>query len=82
VFTGVEDKLISMSKFVRSLSLTLKDVCHVGDDLQDMSLLEACGTSVCPQDAVWQVKEIVDLVLTTPGGRGCVRELTEKLALI
>jgi len=81
VFTGVEDKLTSMSQFVHSRSLTLNDVCHVGDDLQDVSLLEACGTSVCPQDAVWQVRKIVDLVLTTPGGKGCVRELTERLNL-
>lgn len=81
VFTGVEDKLTSMSQLVRSLSLTLNDVCHVGDDLQDISLLEACGISVCPQDAVWQVKKIVDLVLTTSGGKGCVRELTERLRL-
>lgn len=51
----------------------------VGDDLQDLPLLLACGLSFAPADAVREVREAVDRVLTSAGGRGAVREAVEVL---
>jgi 3-deoxy-D-manno-octulosonate 8-phosphate phosphatase (KDO 8-P phosphatase) len=54
-------------------------VAAVGDDLQDLPLLLACGLSVAVADAAREVREAVDHVLARDGGRRAVRELVELL---
>jgi len=54
-------------------------VAAAGDDLQDLPLLLACGLSFAPADAVSEVREAVDCVLSRAGGRRAVRELIELL---
>ena len=51
----------------------------VGDDLQDLPLLLACGLSFAVADAVREVREMVDHVLSREGGRRAVREMVELL---
>jgi 3-deoxy-D-manno-octulosonate 8-phosphate phosphatase KdsC-like HAD superfamily phosphatase len=41
--------------------------------------MEISGFSVCPLDSHPKIKKISDLVLTTNGGRGVIRELLEEV---
>ena len=52
-------------------------VGYLGDDLVDLPVLSRCGLSFAPADAVPEVCERVDRVLTLAGGRGVVREMIE-----
>ena len=54
------------------------DQCaFIGDDLFDLGVLDKVGFSACPADAVEEVKNSVDFISQSPGGRGAVRELIE-----
>lgn len=64
----------------RELGITLAQVCYVGDDVNDIDLLQVVGYAACPQDAVDEVKTIQGIhILTKEGGKGAVRELTDRL---
>ena len=42
-------------------------------------VINACGIGACPSDATEEVKETCDFISSKPGGRGCVREVVEKV---
>ena len=57
--------------------ITLEEVAFIGDDINDMSIIDIVGFSACPSDASQSVKDKVSLVLNTKGGYGCVREFSD-----
>ena len=64
-------------KWLDSLGYTFEQVAYIGDDLNDMPMLDKVGIASCPADAVSQVKKVCHLVLNRKGGEGCVREFIE-----
>jgi len=55
------------------------EVIFVGNDLPDLDTLDVAGFFVCPADAEPEVLRRADLVLTKRGGRGALRELTDRI---
>ncbi len=76
---GCDDKLTILSDWLRANDLHWDEIAYVGDDLNDLDCLQVAGFSICPADAVPQVRETVDLCLNTPGGGGCIREIVDYL---
>jgi len=74
---GIVDKLAVFEKLIEFHSLKRKQVAYIGDDINDLTTLQACGLSVCPADAMSYVKTRVDLVTQTSGGQGAVREVAD-----
>ena len=54
-----------------------EEVAYMGDDVNDIPLLEKVGLSACPADAHPEVRSRVHFVAKSPGGFGAVRELCE-----
>lgn len=79
VVQGAENKLPALRKLADKMGVPLSEVCYVGDDLQDLSAIDAAGISAAPADAAAEVLAAVDWKLSTPGGHGAIRELVEKL---
>ncbi|MBR3648456.1 MAG: HAD hydrolase family protein [Paludibacteraceae bacterium] len=64
------------------LGITLQDVCFVGDDVNDLDLLEVVGHPCCPPNARPEVLAIPGIHVTgTPGGQGTIRELCDAILL-
>lgn len=62
------------------LGITLKEVCFVGDDINDVELLCAVGYPCCPPNARPEVLAIPGIrVLKTPGGKGAIREIADEI---
>lgn len=62
------------------LGITLREVCFVGDDVNDIDLLEAVGYPFCPPNARPEVLAIPGIrVLATPGGQGAIREVCDMI---
>jgi 3-deoxy-D-manno-octulosonate 8-phosphate phosphatase (KDO 8-P phosphatase) len=59
--------------------LTLEDVCYVGDDVHDVSLMREVGLAVAVADATAWPKRVAHLVTEHAGGAGAVREVCELL---
>ena len=74
---GIVDKLSVFMKLVKHYKLKMKEVVFIGDDINDLGVLKACGLSVCPADSPLYIKEHVDLITTAKGGEGVLREVAD-----
>ena len=79
VFLGVEDKLATLSGLCRDLGVDLAEVVHMGDDLNDVALLEAVGCPLTVAGAVPEAIEASLFVTERRGGDGAVREVCDLL---
>jgi YrbI family 3-deoxy-D-manno-octulosonate 8-phosphate phosphatase len=76
-----ESKLTRLRTICSSLGIELAQVAMIGDDINDLEIFEVCGFSACPSDAVPEVKNVVNLVLSRKGGEGCIREFVDEYLL-
>lgn len=73
-------KLQAAQEICDKLGITLADICYVGDDVNDVELLNAVGYPCCPPNARPEVKAIKGIrVLNTPGGQGAIREIADEI---
>ena len=79
VLQGRSDKLAALGEILEMTGCTAAQACAIGDDLQDLPLLNAVGVAVAVADACPEVRTMADTTTATPGGRGAVRELVEWL---
>ncbi|WP_201276722.1 KdsC family phosphatase [Bacillus sp. SB49] len=79
VYQGIHHKQKVLDEILESLSLTMEDVCYVGDDINDLPVLRNAGFSCAPSDGVEIVKRDVDFVTKAKGGEGAVREVVEAI---
>jgi 3-deoxy-D-manno-octulosonate 8-phosphate phosphatase (KDO 8-P phosphatase) len=75
---GERDKLAGYAKLAH-LGVPDEEVAYMGDDVNDVALLEKVGLAACPADARPEVRARAHFVATSPGGRGAVRELCDLL---
>ncbi len=78
VYVGSEPKLGILNAWLEELNLTLENTVFVGDDINDLDIIEAVNISACPADATPSIKSKVDIVLRKNGGHGCIRELVDE----
>jgi 3-deoxy-D-manno-octulosonate 8-phosphate phosphatase (KDO 8-P phosphatase) len=57
----------------------MKEICFIGDDVNDIPALQIAGLSACPADARPSVREHCQFVSTLGGGNGAVREIVDAL---
>lgn len=74
---GIENKLDCLNNILDIENLTLEEVAYIGDDLNDLSIIEKVKLSGCPNDAVEKVKQKVDYICKIDGGKGAFREFAE-----
>ena len=51
----------------------------MGDDIPDFEVMRAVGLACCPADAVQEIREIAHYISPFNGGKGCVRDVIEKV---
>jgi 3-deoxy-D-manno-octulosonate 8-phosphate phosphatase (KDO 8-P phosphatase) len=74
---GIMDKYNVFEKLVEFHKLKRKQVAYIGDDINDLKVLQNCGLSACPTDAMSYVRTRVDIVTEANGGQGVVREVSD-----
>jgi 3-deoxy-D-manno-octulosonate 8-phosphate phosphatase (KDO 8-P phosphatase) len=79
VYLGHTDKLPVYEQFLQQTQLSHQEVCYMGDDLPDLPVLRKVGLPTCPQDSMPEVMEAAAYVSPVAGGRGCVRDIIEKV---
>ncbi|NLK66805.1 MAG: HAD-IIIA family hydrolase [Campylobacteraceae bacterium] len=75
LFQGVSDKFQVASEILKKENLSFENVAAIGDDYNDMKLLNAVGLSFKPSGAMSLLK--TDITLSKDGGKGAVREMIE-----
>lgn len=77
---GSLTKLEAAKRICDKLGITMNEVCYVGDDINDIDLLNAVGLPCCPPNARPEVLALPGIrVLKTPGGQGAVREIADAI---
>lgn len=79
VYTAIKDKETFLEKYISENNYQWEQVLFMGDDLPDLSVLRRVGVSCCPADAATEVLEISSYISPLNGGKGCVRDVIEKV---
>ena len=74
---GRDDKLGALEEILPDLGVTLADTAYMGDDLQDLAAIQACGLGMTVADGDDFVAGHADWRSQRPGGLGAVREACE-----
>lgn len=76
---GADDKIAALNALCDQLAITLDQVAHIGDDVNDLPILERIGLPLTVNDAMDSVKEVAAYVASKNGGCGAVREICDML---
>jgi 3-deoxy-D-manno-octulosonate 8-phosphate phosphatase (KDO 8-P phosphatase) len=74
---GIKDKLGRLEEILRSGGWSWEELAFIGDDVNDLEVLQRVGLSACPADAMAAVSGIVHYRCAANGGQGAFREFTE-----
>lgn len=77
VFANEADKLTVLNQWCKELNISLKETAFIGDDINDLKVMQQVGIAACPADAIRQVRNTAHIILTEKGGEGCVREFID-----
>ena len=80
-YAGQAPKLSILKQWCEELNIEFDETAFIGDDLNDLDVIQAVGLSACPADASLGVRQTVDVVLSKNGGEGCVREFLDRFFL-
>ena len=79
VLQGLENKVEAIEKYLKLNNLNWTDIWYVGNDINDLGAITKAPFSLCPADAVKNVKRSVNVVLKTKGGYGVLEEIISNL---
>jgi len=79
LYQGIKDKEKVLRDLVSSLNLSFEEVASIGDDLNDINMLNLVEESFAPSDGVIEVQEIAKTILSKKGGDAAVREMIDIL---
>lgn len=74
-YLGVEDKLATLKELCEKLNLSLSQVAYVGDDVNDLEVLQTVGCPLTVADAMPDNQAFALYITQSPGGHGAVREI-------
>lgn len=74
-YYGIQNKLKILDEICLKGNIKYNQIAYIGDDINDISVLEKVGLAACPKNAQPLVKNIPGIIqLTTKGGEGALRE--------
>lgn len=79
VHLGIKDKLSLLNSIMERLNLKAEEIAFIGDDTNDIEIMNAVGLAACPADATKFAKDAADVIMENRGGFGAVRDFAEFL---
>ncbi|MFN8700160.1 MAG: KdsC family phosphatase [Flavobacteriales bacterium] len=76
---GVRNKLHVATELCSELGITLEETAYIGDDINDIPLLQAAGVSCSPSNAPDYVARHAHFTTHLKGGEGAFREFVEAI---
>lgn len=74
---GVVDKLAVVQKICEKYKIDLQNVAYVGDDINDLSVIQCVGFGCSVANGMKKVKDGAKYVAHKAGGQGAVREVID-----
>ena len=79
VYLGISQKLALLQKISSEKNIDTVCCLYMGDDMPDVDVMQTVFLPTCPADACDEVKEISKYISSKNGGKGCVRDVIEKV---
>lgn len=79
LYLGCKDKVSIAQDLCNQLEISFSDVAYIGDDLNDVKLLELVGWAGVPFSAPEYIKQLATIKLYKKGGEGVFREFVETI---
>lgn len=77
VIADVHYKASILKRVMKKYHVKAQEICFVGDDLVDLSLMKKVGLAVAVVNACPDIKAVSHYITHKHGGRGAVREVSE-----
>ncbi len=74
VIQGVDKKESVLGYLLSKYDLLPSEIAYIGDDVNDVGIMDAVGISFCPFDASSSAKAHSTVILESKGGHGAIRE--------
>ena len=78
-YENVADKSVCLDHFITGTGIPAENILYMGDDIPDYLVMKRVGMATCPIDAIPEIKNISAFISDREGGRGCVRDVIEKV---
>lgn len=83
VYVGKTAKIEILGQWLAKEKIDASEVAYIGDDINDIPVLESVGAPFAPADAVDEVILHPDIqILSKKGGEGCIRQLVDQYLLL
>jgi 3-deoxy-D-manno-octulosonate 8-phosphate phosphatase (KDO 8-P phosphatase) len=79
---GCKDKAEALRAFAERNQLELSEIAFMGDDVNDLSAMDAAGLAAAPADARPAARKKAAIVTDAKGGNGAVRELVDHILAV
>ena len=80
-FDGVKNKVEVAQQLIKELNISFNEVAFIGDDINDINLLQLVGISGTPNNGIAYIKNFATIITTKNGGDGAFREFVETILL-
>lgn len=77
VIQGSKDKKKSLLNFCKKNNIDTNKTLYVGNDTNDLEVMNVVGFRVAPKDAHYKILKIANKITKAKGGKGVIRELAE-----
>ncbi|MEQ9439126.1 MAG: HAD-IIIA family hydrolase [Cyclobacteriaceae bacterium] len=77
-YVGQEPKTRILEGWMKTLGIHYQEILFMGDDINDLEVMQQVGISACPADASPTIRAMADIVLERNGGNACFRELVDR----
>ena len=81
VHLGIKNKFSYLNDICVAKTISLSEVAYIGDDINDLQLIQKCGFTACPNDASMTIKKYCSNILKNKGGDGAFREFVENILI-
>ena len=77
VYQGYHFKIEVLEDIKKAFEVSSEQICFIGDDIIDITVLKEVGFAVAVKNARSEVKKEADYITEAQGGNGAVREICE-----
>jgi 3-deoxy-D-manno-octulosonate 8-phosphate phosphatase (KDO 8-P phosphatase) len=81
LYDGIQNKLSLLTKITKKYNLQPQNIAFIGDDVNDVQLLEYVGLSASPSDGSLEAKKVSDYICKNSGGNCAFRELADLILI-
>ena len=77
VHVAGKNKYSTLRDLIDTLGVSPAEIAYIGDEIDDVEIMNEVGFTACPLDAVYEARSAADYVCNSCGGNGALRELVD-----